>query len=235
MKQNLTFQPLLFGGDINVYAGTMDASAVKCSLASDTSSNYGGLGYAYNAGDTFTVYGGTLIGGQVPRGGVLFAQAGTIVIRGGTLTGGKAVIGGGVSLNNGASFEMTGGTITGNTAEGHSSNSVASAGAGVQLGYNIKTKPIIGGNAAIYGNIGHADVYLGQKDDANRCIILDGWTGCGEGKTMTVWKNGAADGGVLAALTTGSVTETQLGFLASYDANYGLVINTSGKVALDAK
>ena len=220
------------GGDINVYAGTMDASAVKCSLASDTSSNYGGLGYAYNAGDTFTVYGGTLIGGQVPRGGVLFAQAGTIVIRGGTLTGGKAVIGGGVSLNNGASFEMTGGTITGNTAEGHSSNSVASAGAGVQLGYNIKTKPVIGGNAAIYGNIGHADVYLGHKDDANRCIILDGWTGCGEGKTMTLWKNGAADGGVLAALTTGSVTETQLGFLAAYDADYGLILNGEGKVAL---
>ena len=35
-------------------------------------------------------------------------------------------------------------------------------------------------------NTGCEDVRLGQKAADNNRFVLDGWTGCGEGKTMTL-------------------------------------------------
>ena len=211
-----------YKGNINLYGGTVNASAVSLSISSG---KYGGAVYMSETGDTFTMYGGTILGGQLERGGAVFAQKGSVIIRGGLITGGRTNLGGGVGVNFGT-FEMTGGEITGNNA--------STNGAGVFLGYNMTTKGILGGDAAIYGNTGCEDVRLGQKAADNNRFVLDGWTGCGEGKTMTLSSASGKADAVVAVAKTGTVSESLLAFLGSYDADYTLVLNGDGQVAMKA-
>jgi len=209
-----------YNGDINLYGGTVNAKNISKSLSG---SEFGAAVFVSQTGDTFTMYGGLIEGGTVARGGAAFAQNGSVVIRSGKITGGHAKVGGGVGVNFGT-FEMTGGEITGNSA--------TTNGAGVFLGYNMTSKCNLGGNAAIYGNTGCEDLRLGQKNATDNVIILDGWTGCGEGNAMSVSSVSEKDGAVVAEGKTDKVTEAQLAFLTSYNDDYTLVLNADGKVAL---
>ena len=209
-----------YNGAVNLYGGTIDGTAVEKSMDKNDDMN-GGVVTAYNAGDTFTMYGGKILGGKLYRGGALYAHKGSIVIRGGEITGGRATIGGNVAVNYGT-LEISGGQIHGGTA---------TTGAGVSVGYQSSTPLKISGDAKIYNN-GNEDIHLNQKNAANRYLELDGWQGNGDKGAAKVTVNGAVKDTVIAVAKEGTLTADDAAKLAYSDQDYGTMLNADGKIAL---
>ena len=236
-----------YNGSINLYAGTVDATAVSLT---DASGN-GGAVYVDRQSDTFTMYGGvikaatkakyggcvyvnlgnfvlnggTVYGGEASRGGGVYLQGdglkGSVTINGGKIQGGSAQYGGCLGANYGT-FTMTGGEITGGSA--------TTSGAGVNLHYALTTSVVISGTAKIYGNNG-ADVHCGQKSNQYITIGSD-WAGNGE-KAMVLSCGGSA-GAAIAVAQEGTLAESILPNFAYLNGGFDLAIK-DGKVVLAAK
>lgn len=94
------------GGTLNVAGGTITGGTAKTT---------GGTIHSHN-GANLNISAGTVEGGtSTKNGGTLYANntnGGEILMSGGKLVGGSAYAGGAVYINAGASFRMTGGSIT---------------------------------------------------------------------------------------------------------------------------
>lgn len=145
------------GGKFDLYSGTV------CYSEAAAGAYQGGVIYAQaynNVGATVNLYGGTVEGGKTSeRGGNIFVNGeGTVVnligatVQGGhTGTGNNAVGGGNVFVMGGGLFRMTGGSITGGTADNYGGNVGVGSGTFIMEGGEIT-----GGTAAA----GAADVYV---------------------------------------------------------------------------
>jgi parallel beta-helix repeat protein len=141
------------GGTLNMYDG------VTLKNNKNTSAYYGG-GVRITSGGSFIMNGGTISGNTANSngGGVYVSGSGSrFEMQGGTIggsgTGEKntAVNGGGVMVSGGASFEMTAGFITGNTA--------SSSGGGVDISgsnsrFEMQGGSITGNTAVNGGGVG---------------------------------------------------------------------------------
>ena len=104
------------GGHVNLLGGTLET-------AKTYDHKWGGV--LYLSESTFTMSGGTLIGGSAQRGGAIY-NTGSSVIRmsGGTITGGHASkeSGGNIYLMSDTALYVTGGEITNGTSVGRGGN-----------------------------------------------------------------------------------------------------------------
>ena len=211
-----------YNGEVNLYAGTVDASAIVQTTASSGKS--GGAVTVWASTDKFNMYGGTIIGAKMYRAGGVYVYDGLLTMYGGTIRDGYAAVGGNVATDRGA-FTMLGGTITGGTAETN--------GAGVFCGYQSSHKMTLGGTAKIYGNTGAEDVYCGQKTAANNRIVLDNWQGNGANGALNVGSRSAANGAVIAEAKSGALTEAEVGKLASVHEGLALALNADGQIIFE--
>ena len=211
-----------YNGQLNLYAGTVDGSAIQQTTASSGGKS-GGIVNVYQSADTFNMYGGTLIGAKIYRGGSVYTYRGTFNMYGGTITGGHAGVGGGVATDYG-NFYMYGGTVTGNKAETN--------GAAVFLGYNSSTTLTLSGDAAIFGNEGAETVYMGQKTASLNTLILDGWNGNGGNGTISLTSRSGAAGSVVVKAKEGSLTEDDVYSFAYTDTAMKLALS-GGKIVLE--
>ena len=105
-----------YKGNLNLYGGKVNASACKA----PTKDTEGGALTVGFAGDTFTMYGGTILGSQKGTcgGSINSVASTTILVKGGTISGGKATKqGGNIYVVNGI-LTISGGEITGGEAAG---------------------------------------------------------------------------------------------------------------------
>ena len=214
-----------YNGQINLYGGTLDASAVLYDLADQT--KQGGAVYVDKANDVFTMYGGTIVGGELYRGGAVYVNYGEFVMHGGEIYGGTADVGGNVATNYGHFKTMTGGKVYGGTDAGTGVNQ----GANVMLGYQSTSTLTLSGDAMIYGGIGTEDVRLGQKSASNRHLVLDSWQGNGENPAMRVSLSGAAQNVTVAVAKEGRLTEADIGKLLVTETDLELGLE-DGKLVL---
>lgn len=242
-----------YKGELNVYGGTVDASACA--------SGKGGAVRVGYEGDKFTLYGGKLIGskkasiggniylekkgvvtiagGEVldgvatdAGGGNIYVSTGRLVISGGKISGGKATgtaatkgLGGNIHAIDGT-ITITGGIITGGEASGYASDADTKAmSGGIYTGYN-QDGITLGGNAKIYGNMG-SDIWLTSNAKIN--LVLDNWAGNGTHGALKLGRLGGNDGTVLA-------TGAQAADLEKFTpAHVGLELKlVSGQIVLKA-
>ncbi len=236
-----------YNGTINLYGGTVDATAVSLT----TSAGNGAAVYVDQEADVFTMYGGVIkaakearygggvyvklgsfvmndgiiYGGKASRGGALYLQGdglkGSVTINGGLIQGGNAEYGGCLGANYGT-FTMTGGEITGGSA--------TTSGAGVNLHYALTTPVVISGTAKIHDNNG-ADIHCGQKSNQYITIGSD-WAGNG-GKAIVLSCGGSA-GAAIAVAQEGTLAESILPNFTYLNGSFNLAIK-DGKVVLAAK
>ena len=136
------------GGTFNLYGGSITVN--KMSSSTDK-----GGGVCVESG-TFNMYGGELTKNETGYGGGVFV-GGTFNLYSGLIEGNKSKCnlddggGGGVQVGDGGTFNMTGGTITNNTAN---------YGAGVYAGgtFNMSSRALITNNTA---NFNGGGVYVG--------------------------------------------------------------------------
>lgn len=108
------------GGIFNMYGGQLENGISDGSCSTDTDPGYGGNVYVYNnAGQTgkFTLYGGTIRGGQASKygGNIYAAKDSELSILGGTIENGSAGNGGNIHATE-AAFHMENAVVTGGKA-----------------------------------------------------------------------------------------------------------------------
>ena len=104
------------GGHVNLMGGTLE-------VADTLDHKWGAV--LYISKSTFTMSGGTLVGGRAQRGGAIYnTGASSIVMSGGTITDGYATTesGGNIYLMSDTSLEMSGGTISNGKSAGRGGN-----------------------------------------------------------------------------------------------------------------
>ncbi len=133
------------------------------SITGNTATEFGGGVYIFDG--KFYLKGGTVADNSAPNGGgvFLFDNGSTFTMTGGSISGNTAAESGG-GVNNGSTFTMSGGSITGNTVTGDSSY-----GAGVYNGFN-GTFNMNGGS--ITGN--QSKGYAGGVYNSNSFTMTDG-------------------------------------------------------------
>lgn len=110
------------GNKVELYAGTLDASAIS-------SPNHAGVAVSmYGEGTAFHMYGGTILGGHATGdsgkgGSIWLGDYASFLMTGGTISGGKAdSAGGNVNMDSNTTFTMTGGIIENGQALGNGGN-----------------------------------------------------------------------------------------------------------------
>ena len=166
-------------GSFTMYGGTLDASKVTSTMS--------GTAVAVDKGTTFTMYGGTVIGGHSVLGtsggfgcsGSIHV-AGTYILEDGTVTGGKSENhGGNIYITGSGIMDMNGGTVSGGMAmgSGKSGGNVYVEGTGR---LTIADGEIIDGSCRnIGGNIfvsGEMEMKGGTVSGGQRCAIAEDGT-----------------------------------------------------------
>lgn len=106
------------GGNVNLMGGTLEL------VKHDFAHKWGGVLYL-GEGSTFTMSGGTLLGGNAQRGGSIYNTGESVIeMSGGTISGGHCTkeSGGNIYLMGGTTMKMTGGTIENGTSVGRGGN-----------------------------------------------------------------------------------------------------------------
>jgi len=115
-------------GTLEMYAGNLDASMYTLKPNADDIAKHG-CAVLVEGGNTFKLYGGTIIGGKTLKGvnnnseGACIFSGGTFIMTGGTIIGGETVgSGGSLFLNTNSVTKIYGGTITGGKATNNGGN-----------------------------------------------------------------------------------------------------------------
>jgi len=239
------------GAGVSVYSG----SAFTMYDGEISGNNDNGRNFIHGAGvlvdysSTFTMHGGKISGNSGERGaGVRVSGSSSMYMHGGEISGNAAVSGGAIyTPGNNVTIEITGGTITGNTATGcaaifnnaspESSASIRILGGSItgnhaESGYGGINGPVtLGGSAVITGNTsaGKASNLASGSD----LITLEGeFTGT-VGVTPTI----PASGSFTPFLTRndGAVTAEDLSHFQADNTSYALYVDENGQGVLGQK
>ena len=139
----------LFGGNLDMYAGTIDGNNAACSADAGA--------MLVGSGSTFNMYGGTIQNGKGKSGGNIKVE-GTLSIHDGLITGGAATEGGNIFMTGaGAVLNMYGGTVSGGTGSTGGGNLYAVAGGKVTMTDGVITggsgNGNWGGNVTLYNDV----------------------------------------------------------------------------------
>jgi hypothetical protein len=124
------------GGQFFMYSGEISGHTYYGS----SDPIYAGYGGGVYNGGVFEMYGGKISGNTADGGGGVYNK-GTFKMFGGEISGNKAITGGGVYNTFSTSFELSGGVISGNTANDE--------GGGV---YNAYSSSVVWSGGEIFGN-----------------------------------------------------------------------------------
>ena len=162
------------GAVVLAYGSIFNMEGGTISGCTATSSNYNTGGVAVLGKSTFNMSGGTITDCTGYRGGaVLIADASKVTLSGGSITGNTAnYSGGGIYMyDDGSSFEMSGGSITSNTCSSGKGGGIrACSGTYVTI-----TGGTISGNTASSGNNAYIDSGCTLSDDGD--ILTDYYDG----------------------------------------------------------
>ena len=171
----------IWANDITITGGSFSGNAANGTTDGEGKTVNGKGGAIYTkTGASVSITGTTLEGNQAYQGGAVYDQAATFTVTNATMTGNTAIKNGGAvyvsskQTDNGAvktgSFDMTGGTITGN----QSPEGAVSTGSGAEL--NFSGDVTVNGNTATDGATA-MNVCLGYH--SNTIINASGFTGTG--------------------------------------------------------
>ena len=136
-----------------------DVSSETAEISVSCTLDLNGYTLAGSSGRTLRVTAGTLVltdsssrgGGELVGGGVRVERDGALLLSGGYLTANSAEDGAAVYVADGASFTMTGGTVTGNAASGNGGGVYLSGGASfVMSGGRITDNTASGDGGGVY-------------------------------------------------------------------------------------
>ena len=223
----------------------------------DPVNNVGGGPGGVKVMGSFTMYGGNITGNKGTAGGVQ-VLSGFFTMSGGAITNNEASytgMGGGVYVNNGSMFEMVGGEISGNVADGKEEGTTVYGGLGggvwnggefimrggkitgntAMYGAGVKGSLYVSGSPVITGNISN----LNNQQQANNVHLFSGETAYILGALTTEASIGVTTGTMPTATNPVTValgsnyTVTASDAAAFFgDAGFDVILTNGGSVQL---
>ena len=223
-----------------------DVSSETAEISVSCTLDLNGYTLEGSSGRTLRVTAGTLTltdsssrgGGELVGGGVRVERDGALLLSGGYLTANSAEDGAAVYVADGASFTMTGGTVTGNAASGNGGGVYLSGGASfVMSGGRITDNTASGDGGGVYA-AGSASLSGGASISGNTAGGRTGNFYLASGKSILVSALtgqvgvSAPEGGVFATGTaSGFFSDSSAYEISSSGSAYSLVLSPLSSVS----
>ena len=223
-----------------------DVSSETAEISVSCTLDLNGYTLEGSSGRTLRVTAGTLTltdsssrgGGELVGGGVRVERDGALLLSGGYLTANSAEDGAAVYVADGASFTMTGGTVTGNAASGNGGGVYLSGGASFAMsGGRITDNTASGDGGGVYA-AGSASLSGGASISGNTAGGRTGNFYLASGKSILVSALtgqvgvSAPEGGVFATGTaSGFFSDSSAYEISSSGSTYSLVLSPLSSVS----
>ena len=205
------------GGGVYVYSGSGTFNMYGGSITGNRATGDGGGVYKSGSNSSFNMYGGSITGNTANSyGGGVYVDGGGFTMSGGTIGGTKtgetntATYGGGgvYVVGSSSTFEMTGGSITGNNA--YKSDYISTFGGGVCVGSGIFT---VSGEVTVTDNTKGGTKGADGKftGDTKNNVYLS------TGKTITIGTDKLSEGAQLGVTVSGDYGDYP--FTSGWNAN----------------